>query len=430
MNPLHNTSSTPSSIPSTSPAAAPWIRRRGPWMLLPAAAVAWLAWHALTPAAQTDKPVAAGASAPAVVVGTVQARKAPFDVLLQATGNVSALESVDLRAQTTSTVQRVHVKEGDVVQAGQLLFTLDDRADRANLEKARAQMARDVAQLADAQRQLDRSRELVAKGFLSQSAVDTNLSQVESLQGAVQADQAAVRAAEVQLSYDSVRAPISGRIGAVNTQVGTLVLANAGATPMLTITRMNPVTVSFTLPEAQLQRVLASRRAGEVAVTAQAAGSPQPVQGKLVFIDNAVDTTVGGIRAKAQFSNDEQRLWPGQSARVQVRVDTLADAVQLPLAALINTGDGMQVYVVSEGAAQPRKVAVQAQNELIAAVTGLKGDETVVVEGKQNLRPGSKVRVAAADGQGRPASKGEGQGSGGAPEPAKADAAQPGAGKA
>ncbi len=420
--------------PSHAATARSWIKRRGPWLLLPAAALGWLAWHTLTPAAQTDKPGAPGASAPAVAVGTVQARKAPFDVLLQATGNVSAVESVDLRAQTTSTVQRVHVKEGDVVQAGQLLFTLDDRADRANLDKARAQMARDQAQLADAQRQLDRSRELVAKGFLSQSAVDTSLSQMQSLQAAVQADQAAVRAAEVQLSYDTVRAPISGRIGAINTQAGTLVLANAGATPMLTITRMNPVTVSFTIPEAQLQRVLASRRAGAVSVSAQAAGSAQAVQGTLVFIDNAVDTTVGGVRAKAQFSNDDQRLWPGQSARVQVRVDTLADAVQLPLAALINTADGMQVYVVSEGTAQLRKVAVQAQTELTAAVSGLKGDETVVVEGKQNLRPGSKVRVAAADGATKPAGKGDSKGDGKAPakpaEPAKAEATPPGAGTA
>lgn len=317
-------------------------------------------------------------------------------MILEAMGNVAALSTVDLRAQTTSTVKAVHVKEGDFVRAGQLLFTLDDRADRANVEKARAQLARDQASLADAQRQVQRSRELVAQGFLSRSAVDTTLTQAEALNAAVLADQAALRAAEIGLTYNTLKSPMDGRIGVITAQPGALVLANATATPMLTITRMNPVSVSFTLPETLLQAVQRRRAKGPVVVEAWPAGSTQPVKGVLSFIDSTVDATVGGVRSKAQFDNQDLLLWPGQSSTVQVTVDVLEGAVQVPLASVITSPTGTMVYVVNkDSVAQPRKVKLLAQSGTMAAVSGLEGDESVVVDGKQNLRPGSMVRDAA-----------------------------------
>lgn len=375
-----------------------------PWWLFLAGVLlsgfwGWRVWQE----AQADRkgPAGAGGGAgtggPVFTVSTVKPQRGDFPVLLEATGNVSALSSVDLRAQTTSTVKTVHVKEGDFVKAGQLLFTLDDRADRANVEKARAQLARDQASLADARRQVKRSRELVGQGFLSQSAVETTLTQAANLEAATLADQAALRAAEVSLSYNTVRAPIDGRIGTIAAYPGTLVLANASATPMLTITRMNPVSVSFTLPEALLQPLRARRARGEVAVEALAAGAKAPVQGRLSFIDSTVDATVGGVRSKAQFDNPDLLLWPGQSATVRVTVDLLPQVVQLPLASLITSPSGLMVYVVdAEGKAQPRTVRLLAQSGTVAAVEGLQGDETVVLEGRQNLRAGNKVRDAGA----------------------------------
>jgi RND family efflux transporter MFP subunit len=336
-------------------------------------------------------------------VRTVAAQAGRFPVRLKATGTVTPVESVDLRAQTTSTVAKVHVKEGDFVKAGQLLFTLDDRADRANVEKARAQLARDRATLADAERQLRRSQELVAQGFLSQSAVDTNQSQAQALQAALQTDEAALRAAEVQLSYTVIRAPISGRIGAIATQPGTLVLANTGAAPMLTITRMDPITVAFTVPETQLQQVLESGRQERLAVNASVNGSERSAQGQLTFIDNTVDPAVGGARAKASFENKDLQLWPGQSAVVQITLRTLENVTQVPVAALIpgiagSSETAMSLYVVdAEGKAQLRKVDVLAQSADLAAVKGLDAGSAVVVDGKQNLRPGSRVRMAGAD---------------------------------
>ena len=332
-----------------------------------------------------------------MVVSTVKPVVGDFPVVFEATGNVAALSTVDLRAQTTSTVKAVHVKEGDFVRAGQLLFSLDDRADRANVEKAKAQAARDQASLSDAQRQVQRSRELVAQGFLSKSAVDTTLTQAEALQAAVLAGQAALRAAEVALSYNTLRAPMDGRIGAITAQPGALVLANANATPMLTITRMNPVSINFTLPETLLQAVQARRAQGPVAVEALPAGSSEPVQGVLSFIDSTVDAAVGGVRSKAQFANSDLKLWPGQSSTVRVTVGVLPQAAQVPLASVVTGPAGMLVYVVdSDHKAQPRKVKLLAQSGTLAAVEGLKGDETVVLDGKQNLRPGSAVRDAAS----------------------------------
>jgi membrane fusion protein, multidrug efflux system len=354
------------------------------FLLIVAAGVGVWAWRSTGRVASSPPPV----SAPVVTVSTVKPTRSDFPIVLEATGNVAALSSVDLRSQTTSTVKAVHVKEGDFVRAGQLLFTLDDRADRANVDKARAQLARDQAALADARRQVQRSRELVGQGFLSQSAVDTT---------AVLADQASLRAAEVALSYNTVRAPIDGRIGAIGAYPGTLVLANATATPMLTVTRMNPVSVNFTLPEGMLQPVRLRRAQGPVVVEALAAGAQTAVRGTLSFIDSTVDAAVGGVRAKAQFDNTELLLWPGQSATVRVTVDVLPAAWQVPLAALITSPSGLIVYVVDkDSAAQPRKIKLLGQAGTLAAVEGLAGEDTVVLDGKQNLRAGSKVRQAGA----------------------------------
>lgn len=363
------------------------------FLLIVAAGVGVGVWRSAGRVASSPPPV----SAPVVTVSTVKPTRGDFPIVLEATGNVAALSSVDLRSQTTSTVKAVHVKEGDFVRAGQLLFTLDDRADRANVDKARAQLARDQAALADARRQVQRSRELVGQGFLSQSAVDTTSTQADGLQAAVLADQAALRAAEVALSYNTVRAPIDGRIGAIGAYPGTLVLANATATPMLTVTRMNPVSVNFTLPEGMLQPVRLRRAQGPVAVEALAAGAQTAVRGTLSFIDSTVDAAVGGVRAKAQFDNTELLLWPGQSATVRVTVDVLPAAWQVPLAALITSPSGLIVYVVDkDSAAQPRKIKLLGQAGTLAAVEGLTGEDTVVLDGKQNLRAGSKVRQAGA----------------------------------
>ncbi|MBS0341465.1 MAG: efflux RND transporter periplasmic adaptor subunit, partial [Proteobacteria bacterium] len=192
---------------------------------------------------------ARGNGAPALVT-LAQARRQDVPITVQVNGSVVSLNSVDLRPQVTNTVREVHVKEGQFVKAGQLLFTLDERADQANLAKAKAQQLKDEATLADLERQYKRNQELLAQNFISKSAADATLSQMEAQRAAVAADKAAVQAAQVSLSYSTLRAPIAGRIGAVNIYPGSLVQPTSS---LLTITQLDPIAVSFPVPEDKLQ---------------------------------------------------------------------------------------------------------------------------------------------------------------------------------
>jgi multidrug efflux system membrane fusion protein len=199
---------------------------------------------------------AGNAGAPALVV-LATARKQDVPVTVQVNGSVVSLNSVDLRPQVTNTVSAVHVKEGQFVKSGQLLFTLDDRNDQANLARARAQQQKDEATMADLERQYKRSQDLVAQNFIAKSAADATLSQLEAQRAAVAADRAAVQSAQVALGYATLRAPIAGRIGAVNIYPGTLVQPTLS---LVTITQLDPIAVSFPVPEGNLQDLLAAAR--------------------------------------------------------------------------------------------------------------------------------------------------------------------------
>ena len=330
------------------------------------------------------------ASGPApTLVTLVVAQKQDVPVNVSVNGNVVSLNSVDVRPQVSNMVQKVHVKEGDTVRAGQLLFTLDSRADVANLEKAKAQQQKDQATLADLERQYKRSEELLAQNFIAKSATDTVLAQLEAQKAAVSADRAAVQSAQVQLSYDEIRAPISGRTGAINVFVGTL--AQPG-TSLVTVTQLNPIAVQFPVPEGRLQDLLDAARQRSP-VMAAIPGRPTPLRGILSFVDNTVDPQAGTVRAKATFDNSDNALWPGQYVTTSVTVRTLKDAVVVPVAAVITSPNGRIVYTVKDGAVQPRKVEIAYSFGDQAVLTGLQAGERVVVEGKQNLRPGSRVRT-------------------------------------
>lgn len=362
---------------------------------------------------------AAAASAPPVGVTTVRATQRDLPVLITATGSVAPLSSVDVRAQTTSLVEKVHVKEGQFVTAGQLLFTLDSRADEANMAKARAQMARDEAALADAQRQLKRSQDLLAQNFISQGAVDTNLTAVQTQQAVVTADKAALDAARLALSYSRITAPSAGRLGAINVFPGSSVQANQ--TSLVSITQLDPITVSFSLPQRHLADALAALKDGGApvsvtvpefagaadaaapAVAPASAAAPvvaggQVIQGRLTFVDNAVDASTGTVKVKAAFANREGKLWPGAFVNVAMTARTISGAVVIPMAAIIQSARGPIVYVVRDSQALPRPVQLLVAQGDDAAVSGLKPGERVVLDGRQNLRPGAAVVERAREG--------------------------------
>ena len=276
------------------------------------------------------------------------------------------------------------------MRAGELLFTLDARVDQANLAKAQAQLVRDQAGLADAQRQLARSRELLAQGFVSQGAVDTTQSLVDSQTALITADRAAIDAARVALSYARIRATSAGRIGAITVYPGSSVQANVST--LVTVTQLHPMAVAFSLPQRHLADAVAALQGGGALVTASLpdqAGAP--LKGRLQFVDNAVDAGSGTVKVKAVFPNQEARLWPGAFVNVAMTVRTLTGAVVLPQAAILQTARGTIVYVAKDGKAELRQVQVLQAQGLDAAVTGVQAGEHIVLDGRQNLRPGAAL---------------------------------------
>ena len=334
-----------------------------------------------------------GGAMPPTTVNVVTPQRQDVGVDVAANGTVTPQRTVDLRPQTTSTIREVHIKEGQFVKAGQLMFSLDDRSDRASVAQAEAEVARGRANLADLERQYKRSQDLVAQKFLAQSAVDTLKSQVDAARAALAASSAAARASQVNASYTSIRAPMAGRVGAINVYPGSLVQP---ATSLTTVTQLDPIDVAFTLPESSLGTLLAAQKQGAVTVEASTGGDAKPVSGKLSFVDNTVDPTSGTIRVKAQFGNSEGLLWPGQYVNTRVTVRTIRDAVVIPQNAIIINAQGTFVYVADNGTARMVPITRLHAFGLNAAVTGLNGNEQVITEGKQNLRPGGKVRLAGA----------------------------------
>ncbi|MEJ5999561.1 efflux RND transporter periplasmic adaptor subunit [Paucibacter soli] len=358
-------------------------------------------WWTRAPAPATP---AAGKAAAPQSVGVVKALRQDVPVALEASGTVTALNHVDLRAQTTSTVREVLVKDGQMVRKGALLFRFDDRADRAGLDRARAQAARSRASLADLERQYQRARELLAQHFVAQNAVDTALANLEAQRAQLQADEAALQSAQVALSYNELHAPLSGRAGIVSVVAGSLVQANAAALPLVSIAQIDPIGVSFSLPETQLGPLLDATRQGQAAgleVQLQLPGATPAAAAKLLgrvsFVDNSVDASTGTIKVRADFENARATLWPGQYVRVRVTLRTLKDAVVIPQAAIILRGNERSVYVV-DADKTARLLPVQLRHAFgeLAVVEGIAPGATVVLDGKQNLRPGTPVQEQAA----------------------------------
>jgi RND family efflux transporter MFP subunit len=323
-----------------------------------------------------------------------------FSVVLEASGTVAALSSIDVKPQVSAQVLQVHVKEGQFVQRGQLLFTLDARADAANLKKAEAQMQKDEATLADARRQLARNKDLLAKNFISQGVVDTAQANVEAQQAVVASDLAAIDAVKVQLSFARISAASGGRVGSIAVFTGSSVAPSGPA--MLTITQIDPVAVGFSLPQRNLPDALKALASGTGVVSAvlpdSPASGPAVRKGKLSFVDSAVDPSSGTVKVKALFANKDQGLWPGAYVTVKMELQNLPEVIVVPQAAIVQGARGTAVFVAGPGnvaAVRPIKILASAGTE--AVVSGLKAGERIVLDGRQNVRPGTLLIERAAD---------------------------------
>ncbi len=375
-------------------ASAP--RRRWPWVLVVLALGAAVAGWWWLGSSKSNEAQAKRAPAP-IAVATARAESRDVPVTLRANGTVTALQSVDLRSQVTSTVKEVHIREGQSVRKGELLFSLDARADEANIRKAQAQVEKDRGDLATAMRNLERQRELFRQKFISQSALDAAQNQVDTLQGQLAVDQAALEAVRVARGYTEIRAPFAGRTGVIGVRPGSLVQPGATGPALVTVTQIDPVAVSFTLPEKELPGLQQALARGPVPVSATAQAAGERHQGRITFVDNAVDTTTGTIRVKAEFANPRASLWPGMYVNVELSPRTLANATVIPAQAVQTGPDSRFVYVVGEDRkVAQRPVTLAHVDSGMAVVEGLQPGARVVVEGAQNLRPGSVVSEAGA----------------------------------
>ena len=327
-----------------------------------------------------------------VKVQSEVAVKRDLPEVLSVTGFVTPLKTVDIRSQVVATVQSVNVLEGQTVRAGQSIFSLDERGARADSEKLAAQLVKDQVAIDEAQRMLARNTELFAKNFVSKSIVDTSNSVVEAAQAALKADRAALASGQVAVDYRRLTAPIAGRVGEIKVHVGSLVQPG-GVDALTTISQMDPINVTFSIPERYVRSLLAEQRAGTVSVTVQV--GDEKLAGKLSFIDNAIDATVGGIKARAVFDNPQMILWPGALVDVSLTLKTITGAIVISPRAVQVGPSGQFVYVIGEDekvTAQPVKIEYLATGG--AAVSGLKEGSRVVTEGGQNLRPGLKIAEA------------------------------------
>jgi multidrug efflux system membrane fusion protein len=326
-----------------------------------------------------------------VTVGAASTADVP--IYLDGLGTVQASNTVAIHTQVDGKLQSVDFAEGQKVNAGDVLAIVDPRPFQAALDQAKAKKAQDEAQLASDAKDLARFQDLVKKGAGTQQAVDQQQAKVDALKATIAADQAGIENAETQLSYATITAPISGRVGFRQIDAGNIVHAN-DQTPITMLTSLKPIMVVFTLPQRNLAAVQDAMAKGEVTVIAMDQDNAHELgKGKLLLIDNQIDQTTSTIKMKASFPNEDERLWPGEFVRVRVLVETLKDAVTIPQSAVQRNSQGLLVWVIGAGdAAEDRPiVGGPTVGNMTVVKGGLKAGERVVVSGQYRLRPGAKV---------------------------------------
>jgi membrane fusion protein, multidrug efflux system len=326
-----------------------------------------------------------------VTVATVMRKNMP--VQLEAVGNVEAYSTVSIRAQLAGVITKVHFTQGQDVNQGAPLFTIDPRPYEAALKQAEANLARDAAQLQNSREQARRYAELLKKQYVSQEQYDGIRTTADAQEATVAADNAAVDNAKVQLSYCYIYAPVSGRTGSLLVNEGNLVRTN-DASPLVVLNQVNPIYVTFSLPGGNLPEIKKRMANGKLKVLALIP-QDRPEEGALTFVDNAVDATTGTIKFKATFANTDRRLWPGQFVKVVLNLAEQPDAVVIPFQAIQSGQDQQLVFVVKpDRTVDVRPVVVNRTVNGEAVVDkGLVPGETIVKDGQFLLSPGARVEI-------------------------------------
>ena len=368
---------------------------------------------------------------PAVPVAVASVEQKSMPIQIQAIGSVEAFTVVSVKAQVGGELMRVHFKEGQDVKKGDMLFTIDRRPFQAALAQAQAtmaqhqaqvlqaeaNMARDHAQLENARVEEARYKKLVAGGFVAREQYDQFLTALKTSEATVEADQAAVataralvradeqlvETARLNLAYTEIRSPVDGRTGSLMLHEGNVVRSGGTSdSTLLVINQIQPIYVSFTVPQQQLSEIKKYMQAGTLSVEALPAGEKRPERGVVTFVDNAIDPATGTVRLKASFPNTERRLWPGQFANVTLTLTVDPNALVVPSQAVQTGAQGPFVYVVKpDSTVEGRRVVVaRTQGSDTVIASGLQAGEQVVTDGQPRLSPGAKVEVRGGTGKG------------------------------
>lgn len=337
-----------------------------------------------------------GNNTASVPVRVAPAEVSDFPVYYKALGTVTATNTVNVRSRVAGELVKVHFREGQQVKAGDLLAEIDPRSYQIALQQAEGTLAQNQAQLKNAQIDLARYKGLYAEDSIAKQTLDTQAALVAQYEGTIKTNQAAVNDARLNLDFTRIRAPIAGRLGLRQLDLGNLVAAN-DTTALVVITQTQPITVAFTLPETDLDAVLTRVRSGDVLPVEawDRADSRQQATGVLGSIDNQIDVTTGTLKFKGRFENKDEALFPNQFVNVRLLADTLKGVVTAPAAAIQFGTNGTFVYVVdAENKVRIRNLKLGASDgEHTVIKEGLAKGERVVLEGTDRLRDGTAVEI-------------------------------------
>jgi membrane fusion protein, multidrug efflux system len=352
---------------------------------LAAAIIFWR--HTTSQAAQTARP--------AVPVTVTEATVRDVPIFSHALGTVQALNTVAIRAQVNGQIVSINFRQGQEVHQGDVLAKIDPAPFKAALDQAIAKKSQDEAQLIAAQKDLARFTTLALKSYESQQNVDLQRAKVDTAKATIDADQAAIEAAQTQLDYATITAPIDGVVGFRQIDIGNII-HTTDSNPLTVLTQIKPTTVVCALPQSFLGLVREAMLRGEVKVSAfDQDGKNLLAEGKLLLINNQIDQTTSTIQLKAEFPNDDGRLWPGEFVRVRLLITTRKNVVTIPAVTLQRGPEGYYVWVVKpdETVEQRPIEAFQADEDIVIATKGLNAGETVVLEGQSRLDVGAHVAI-------------------------------------